>query len=110
MIYADLLIAPAGIISFLFFAAATITGFKRFRLLRYHRKAGYLCMLFVLIHLLLAVSADFYEITGLLAGFFMVLTVVSGIVFKRRFRLHLILTIITAVVSAGHVFLNLYFG
>jgi hypothetical protein len=104
------LIAPTGIASFLMFSAAAVTGIRRFRLLKYHRIAGYLCVLVVAIHFALAASADFYEITGLAAGVCMLLTAISGILLKRRFRLHLLLTILTFIVTSLHVVMSLYFG
>ena len=106
----ELLLAPTGIASFLMFTAAAVTGIRRFRLLRYHRIAGYLCVLVVAIHFALAASVGFYEITGMAAGICMSLTVITGIILKRRFRLHLILTILTFIVTSFHVVLSLYFG
>jgi hypothetical protein len=110
MIYAEKLIAAAGIVSFLLFMAATVTGFKRFRLFKYHQKVGYLCLLFVAIHFVLAASVNFYEITGVISGFFMFLTILSGFILKGRFNVHLILTVCTIMLSLAHVILNLYFG
>jgi hypothetical protein len=102
------LIAFSGIISFILFIAAIITGIRRMRLLRYHKAAGIVCCIAAIFHGIHAFSVHMIDPLGLLAGMFMVCTYACGYRVKKRFRLHIVLTSCTMFFVIAHVLLMLY--
>ena len=102
------LIAPTGILAGALFIISVVTGFKKVRLFRWHKPAGYLCGFVSVFHSYLAVSRHAIDPVGILAALLMIATVLSGIFIRRRKALHVTLTVITLIFVAGHIALMKY--
>jgi hypothetical protein len=104
------LIVSSGILSFILFTGAVVTGIRRLRLLRYHRMTGISCCVTAILHSVLAFSVHMIDPLGLLAGLFMIGTSISGYRTKTRLRMHLVLTGCTFLFIIMHVILMLIVG
>jgi hypothetical protein len=103
-----MLVIVTGVLSGILFFAAIVTGIRKFRLFRYHARTGKLCLILVIVHSALAISVQMIDPVGLLASVAMILTCVSGYLFKKRIRLHIIVTTLTFLIVSAHVALMLY--